>query len=98
MKKEKSYWVYILANKSKTLYIGVTDNLLRRLFEHKNKTNSKSFTSRYNISKLAYLEETNDVTVAIQREKQLKSYKRDWKVELIERENPNWEDLSEDWF
>ena len=67
----KQYYVYIMTNKSKTLYIGVTDNLERRVYEHKNKL-IEGFTKRYNITKLVYYEETNDVQSAIKREKQIK--------------------------
>ena len=88
-----SYWVYILTNKSGTLYIGVTNSLEHRLYQHKTKM-SKSFTSRYNINKLVYYEETDDVTAAIAREKQLKKWNRAKKITLIEKLNPKWLDLS----
>ncbi len=91
------YYVYILANKSNTtLYIGVTRDLKRRLYEHKNKL-VKGFTERYNINKLVYFEDTNDVSVAIEREKQLKSWNRARKNALVETINPDWCDLSADW-
>ena len=90
--------MYILANRSKTLYVGVTNNLIRRLLEHRQKTNTESFTARYNISRLVYFEKTGNVLSAIYREKQLKNFKRNWKIELIEKDNPDWEDLSGDWF
>ena len=96
--KQRSYWVYILANRSKTLYIGVTNHLIRRLFEHKQKISSKSFTAKYKLHNLVYFEETDSILSAIHREKQLKKYYREWKLELIEKDNPNWKDLSEDWF
>ncbi|MGK9369500.1 GIY-YIG nuclease family protein [Melioribacter sp. Ez-97] len=93
----KSYYVYIMTNKSKTLYTGVTNNLIRRVYEHKNKLIS-GFTSKYNITKLIYYEEFNDVKKAIKREKQIKGWLRKKKIELIEKENPEWEDLSKEWY
>jgi len=88
------YFVYILTNKSnKVLYIGVTNNLERRMFEHKNKV-INGFTKKYNLAKLVYFEETSDVTSAIEREKQLKNWHRDWKIKLIDNFNPEWKDLS----
>ncbi len=96
--KEKTYWTYILANQWKRLYIGVTNNLFRRVYEHRQKLNAKSFTTKYSINRLVYFEESNDVLEAIRRERQLKYYKRQWKIELIEKENPNWLDLSEGWY
>ena len=89
----KTYDVYILANKKRgTLYIGVTNNLKRRIFEHKNKEVG-SFTKKYSINKLVYYEETNDVVSAITREKQLKNWQRIWKIDLIESVNPEWKNL-----
>jgi putative endonuclease len=93
----KQYYVYIMTNKSKTLYVGVTDNLERRLYEHENKL-VEGFTKRYNITKLVYFEETNDVLSALQREKQVKGWLRRKKIALIESVNPNWTDLSAGWF
>lgn len=91
------YFVYILTNKNNTtLYIGITNDLLRRLHEHKYKV-VPGFTNKYNLDKLIYYEETNDVTVAIEREKQLKKWSRKKKENLINIMNPNWEDLAEDW-
>ena len=90
----KNYYTYILANKKNgTIYVGITDNLERRIYEHKH---SKDFTSRYGVYHLVYFEETNDVNEAIKREKQLKKWNRVWKIELIEKINPNWNDLLED--
>jgi len=90
--------VYILASKRNgTLYIGVTNNLERRMYEHKNKLIG-GFTKKYSVDKLVHYEMTNDVRSAIQREKQLKKWNRKWKLELIEKENPEWKDLSEEWF
>ncbi len=87
------YYIYIMTNKSKTLYIGMTNNLSRRVYEHKNKL-IPGFTSRYKITKLVYFEQTNDVNAAIVREKQLKGWVRRKKIELIESLNPTWEDLA----
>jgi len=96
MKKDRQYYVYIITNKSnKVLYIGVTNDLVRRAFEHKNKI-LEGFTKRYNLTKLVYYEVTNDIESAIRREKQLKNWHRDWKINLIARFNPEWEDLSKD--
>ncbi|PIS07782.1 GIY-YIG nuclease [Candidatus Berkelbacteria bacterium CG10_big_fil_rev_8_21_14_0_10_43_13] len=89
----KNYYVYILASKkSGVLYIGVTDNLVRRVYEHKNNL-IKGFTSKYFVHHLIYFEETCDVNSAIAREKQIKRWKRDWKIELIEKNNQEWQDL-----
>ena len=91
------YYVYILSNKYNTvIYTGITNNLERRLYEHKNKIN-QSFTSKYNIDKLVYFEETTDVKSAIQREKQIKGMSRRKKNRLIDFINPKWNDLSESW-
>ena len=92
----RDYFVYILTNWSRTLYVGVTNDLERRLFEHKNGL-VKGFTRRYRIDRLAYFEVTTDVLAAISREKQLKSWRRSRKVALIESRNPDWRDLSEEW-
>ncbi len=93
----KTYYVYILASKRNgTLYIGLTNNLEKRVYEHKNNI-IEGFTSKYGVHLLVYYEQTNDVNIAIQREKQLKKWNRRWKLELIEKSNPNWNDLSKDW-
>jgi len=92
----KQYYVYIMTNKSKTLYTGVTHNLERRVYEHKNKL-VEGFTKRYNITKLVYYEETNNVHSAIEREKQIKGCLRKRKIALIESMNPKWTDLSDEW-
>ena len=93
----KSYYVYIMASeRNGTLYIGVTNNLERRVWEHKNNT-IEGFTKKYSVHELVHFEETNDSIVAIEREKQLKNWMRKWKIELIEKNNPQWEDLSEEW-
>ena len=92
----KRYFVYVLTNNSnEVLYIGVTGNLKRRIYEHQNKL-VKGFTEKYNLNKLIYFEETIDVHCAISREKQLKNWHREWKINLINDSNPNWSDLSED--
>ncbi len=88
------YYVYILSNATNVaIYIGVTNDLIRRIYEHRNHTDPKSFTARYNISKLVYYEETPDVRAAIEREKQLKSWSRARKNKLITSKNPTWSDL-----
>jgi putative endonuclease len=92
-----SYYVYILTNKSKTLYTGVTNDLERRVYEHKNKL-VPGFTLQYKISRLVFYEATPDVRAAIAREKQIKGWTRQKKLALIESTNPRWRDLSVDWF
>ncbi len=92
-KNENRYYVYILASKRNgTLYIGITSNLFKRIYEHKNNL-VEGFTKKYNIHNLVYYEITEDVNNAISREKQLKRWKRNWKIELIEKNNPKWKDL-----
>lgn len=93
----KEYFVYIMTNNSKTLYTGVTDDLIRRVAEHKQGI-IKGFTSKYLIKKLVYFESGRDINEALYREKQIKGWLRKKKVALIEQENPEWKDLSEDWF
>ena len=88
--------VYIMTNYlNTTFYIGVTNNLLRRIFEHKLQ-NKECFTSKYNLNKLVYFEIIESIEVAIRREKQLKSWKRQWKLDLITKNNPSFRDLSND--
>ena len=89
------YYVYILANRSRTLYTGVTNNLIRRIYEHKQKLIA-GFTQKYNIDRLVYYEETSDIKAAITREKQIKGWLRAKKIALIESMNPEWKDLSVD--
>jgi putative endonuclease len=96
MTREKQYYVYIMTNRSRTLYTGVTGNLIRRVYEHKNKL-VDGFTKKYNITKLVYYEATNEITSAIEREKQIKGWLRKKKIALIESMNPDWKDLSEEW-
>jgi putative endonuclease len=86
-----------MTNRSKTLYVGVTNDLIRRVHEHKDKM-IDGFTKKYNITKLAFYEETNDINAAIEREKQIKGWLRSKKITLIESKNPKWEDLSKEWF
>ncbi|MEA3307909.1 MAG: GIY-YIG nuclease family protein [Chloroflexota bacterium] len=92
----KYYYVYIMTNTSRTLYTGVTNNLVRRVYEHKRGHGSK-FTTKYHITWLVYSEVYNDVRDAIGREKQIKSWRRSKKVALIEAVNPKWRDLTLDW-
>jgi putative endonuclease len=88
-----TYWVYILASKPQgTLYIGVTNNLLERAQSHRDSSGSK-FTTRYGVKRLVYFEPFDDIEEAIQREKTLKHWVRQWKINLIERDNPHWSDL-----
>ena len=90
------YYVYILTNKNKNvLYTGVTNDLIRRVYEHKQHFDKNSFTSKYNVTNLVYFEETNDVKAAIEREKQIKSWSRMKKFFLIKEKNPTFEDLYE---
>ena len=87
------YWVYILASgKHGALYIGVTNDLVRRVYQHKNKL-IKGFTTQYKVDHLVWYETYDDPTSAIAREKELKKWHRDWKINLIEQDNPGWDDL-----
>ena len=90
------YYVYILSSKYKKTYIGVTNNLERRLYEHKNKL-FEGFSAKYNIDRLVYFEQFTDIGQAIARETQLKDWRREKKAALIEAMNPEWKDLSEEW-
>ena len=91
----KTYYVYIMtSNRNGTLYIGVTNNLPQRIWEHKNDVHEE-FTKKYGVHRLVWYEATTDVAAAIQREKQMKKWRRQWKINLIEEENPNWDDLYE---
>ena len=92
----KKYFIYIMASqRNGTLYIGVTSDIIRRVYEHKNNL-IKGFTEKYKVHQLVYVEETDDVSAAITREKQLKKWKRNWKLRLIEELNPKWKDLYEE--
>ena len=94
---EKTYYVYLLTNwNNKVMYVGVTNDLRRRLFEHKNKL-IKGFTEKYNVNKLVYFEETLDISAAIAREKEIKKWRREKKNQLVIRINPKWKDLSSGW-
>ena len=87
------YYVYILASKiGGTLYIGVTNDLIRRVYQHREKF-VEGFTKQYDVSRLVYFEIHSDIEVAITREKQMKKWNRAWKIRLIEEDNPNWDDL-----
>ncbi|WP_317129103.1 GIY-YIG nuclease family protein [Haloflavibacter putidus] len=87
----------MLTNKVKgTLYVGVTGNIERRIFEHKNKL-IEGFTKKYNLKKLVFYQEFSQIGEALKREKQLKNWKRQWKIELIEEKNKEWEDLASNW-
>ncbi len=93
---KENFYVYILSNQSnRVVYTGVTSNLVRRIWQHKNKV-ADGFTSKYNVNKLVYFENHDDAENAIKREKNIKDWKRAWKNELIEKENPDWRDLYDD--
>jgi len=94
---EKTYYVYILSSRSRTLYIGVTGNLIRRVWQHREGT-VPGFTSMYRIHRLVYYERYRDVRRAIARETEIKKWRREKKVALIEKENPRWQDLTAEWF
>jgi len=90
---QNDYYVYMTASDKKgTIYIGVTNNLEGRIWEHKEKI-YKGFTAKYAVNKLVYYEVYNDISEAIEREKQLKTWNRQWKINLIEKDNPEWRDL-----
>lgn len=92
------YYVYILTNEhNHVLYTGITNNLERRVYEHRHNQDKKSFTYRYNVKKLVYFEEGDSAQGAIRREKQIKGYTRKKKLALIEKMNPEWKDLSANW-
>ena len=91
-----TYYLYIMAsNKNGTLYIGVTNDLIRRVWQHKNDVH-EGFTKKYGVHRLVWYEATYDIRGAIQREKQMKKWRRQWKINLIEEENPDWNDLYDD--
>jgi len=93
MSTERSYWVYILASRlGGTLYIGVTNNLIRRIYQHRMGLIA-GFTKDYGVHRLVYFEQHTDIEAAIRREKRLKKWNRAWKIRLIEQDNPNWDDL-----
>ena len=98
MKTIHQYYVYLLASQIRgTLYLGMTNDLQRRVYEHK-KGIKKGFTKKYGVSRLVYFEVFQDVNEAILREKRLKKWNRDWKIQLIEEENVRWLDLAHDWY
>ncbi len=93
----KQSYIYIITNKNNTvLYTGVTSDLVKRMYQHKSKT-FKGFASKYNCEKLVYFETFNSIEMTIEREKQIKKYKRYKKIDLIEKENSEWKDLSDGW-
>jgi putative endonuclease len=93
---DKYGYVYIMANiHNKVFYVGVTGNLKKRVYEHKSKI-TKGFTKKYNLNKLVYFEVSNDISAAIAREKQIKNWHRDWKINLIKQINPEFKDLYAD--
>lgn len=94
---DRRYFVYIMASRSRNLYTGVTNNVIRRTAEHKLGT-VPGFTSRYRLYRLVYVESFPDIRRAISREKQVKSWRREKKIALIEQANPTWKDLAEKWF
>ena len=91
----RQFYVYVLASRSRRLYVGVTNNLLFRLAQHRN--GECAFTARYRITRLVYFEATGNIRSAIEREKQIKSWRREKKVALIVASNPTWDDLAADW-
>jgi len=97
MSGSKTYYVYILASRSRRLYVGVTDNLKRRVWQHK-EGETESFTRRYHIDRLVHFEVFGEITCAIAREKQIKGWVREKKVRLINGENADWHDLSDGWY
>jgi len=97
MSGNEKYYVYLLTNwNNKVIYVGITNDLTRRIYEHKNKM-IKGFTEKYNVKKLVYFEETQDINTAIEREKEIKKWRREKKNRLVNSMNPNWDDLSSGW-
>ena len=94
--KERVYYVYVMANASGTLYTGMTNDIRRRVMEHK-EGSIEGFTKKYKINRLLFYEEFGTAIEAIETEKQIKGWKRQKKIELINRQNPMWEDLSREW-
>lgn len=90
----KTYFVYILASQARgTLYVGVSNDISRRTMEHAEAVSVQGFTKRYGVKRLVYFEQTNSIEDAIRREKQLKNWRRQWKINLVESVNPGWQDL-----
>ena len=96
MPAERVYYVYLLASKTRRLYVGMTNDLARRVWEHRSKA-ATGFTSKYNIERLVWYETTGQAVEAVARERQIKSWRRDKKIALVEADNPGWADLSRDW-
>ena len=96
--EERVYFAYMLASRSRTLYVGVTGNLRLRVYQHKRKLHPDGFAASYNCDRLVWFERFFDPDYAIVREKQLKGWRRSKKVALIEQDNPTWVDLSEGWY
>jgi len=97
MSADKTYYVYMMTNQSRTLYVGFTNNIRERVWQHKSGL-VEGFTSRYNIDSLVYVESFSDASSGIAREKQLKRWRREKKLRLIKQENPDWRDLSDGWY
>jgi len=97
MLTDKTFYLYIIASKTGTLYVGMTNNIKRRVYEHKYHL-IPGFTDKYRIERLLYVEKINDPVSAIKREKQIKAWRREKKVSLIDSINPQWNDLSQDWY
>ena len=93
----KNYYIYIMTSQSGTLYVGMTNNIKKRVYQHKNHL-IPGFTDKYTIDQLLYVETMSDLVSAIRREKQLKKWRREKKVTLVDSQNPDWKDLSEDWY
>ena len=97
MSTDKTYYVYIMTNQSRTLYVGITNNIRQRIRQHKDGL-VEGFTNRYKIDTLVYFETFRDITSGITREKQIKRWRREKKVRLIVKDNPDWHDLSDGWY
>jgi putative endonuclease len=97
VRSPKRYFVYILASRTRRLYVGCTSDLTQRVWQHQTKA-ADGFTARYNIDRLVWFEETDLAFAAVTRERQIKAWRREKKVALIEAENPGWDDLSREWF
>ena len=93
----KNYYIYIMTSQSGTMYIGMTNDINKRVYQHKNHL-IPGFTDKYNVDQLLYVETTSDPVSAIRREKQLKKWRREKKVALVDSQNPDWKDLSEGWY
>jgi putative endonuclease len=97
MRQTKIYFIYILSSRSRAIYIGVTSDLEGRIYQHRSHA-TPGHTARYHIDRLVYFESTEDVYAALEREKQLKAFRREKKIRLIESTNPTWDDLAAGWF